>query len=62
MEHVSSSFIKTTLPFTVFEVMTWKYSAFILLPGTCKALKMDGMEKVLMGLTDLKMVRFVCIK
>jgi type II secretory ATPase GspE/PulE/Tfp pilus assembly ATPase PilB-like protein len=25
-------------------------------------LKMDGMEKVLMGLTDLKMVRSVCIK
>ena len=26
------------------------------------SLKMDGMEKVLMGLTDLKMVRSVCIK
>ena len=25
-------------------------------------LKMDGMEKVLMGLTDLKQVRTVCIK
>ena len=25
-------------------------------------LKMDGMEKVLMGLTDLKQVRSVCIK
>jgi type II secretory ATPase GspE/PulE/Tfp pilus assembly ATPase PilB-like protein len=25
-------------------------------------LKMDGMEKILMGLTDLKMVRMVCIK
>ena len=27
-----------------------------------RTLKMDGMEKVLMGLTDLKMVRQVCIK
>jgi len=27
-----------------------------------RTLKMDGMEKVLMGLTDLKMVRSVCIK
>ena len=27
-----------------------------------RSLKMDGMEKVLMGLTDLKMVRSVCIK
>jgi hypothetical protein len=25
-------------------------------------LKMDGMEKVMMGLTDLKQVRAVCIK
>ena len=25
-------------------------------------LKMDGMEKILMGLTDLKQVRTVCIK
>ena len=25
-------------------------------------LKMDGMEKVMMGLTDLKMVRSVCIR
>ena len=25
-------------------------------------LKMDGMEKVLMGVTDLKQVRTVCIK
>jgi len=29
--------------------------------GMC-TLKMDGMEKILMGLTDLKMVRQVCIK
>ena len=27
-----------------------------------RSLKMDGMEKVLMGMTDLKMVRSVCIK
>ena len=27
-----------------------------------RTFKMDGMEKVLMGLTDLKMVRSVCIK
>ena len=27
-----------------------------------RTLKMDGMEKVLMRLTDLKMVRSVCIK
>ena len=27
-----------------------------------RTLKMDGMEKILMGLTDLKMVRSVCIK
>jgi type II secretory ATPase GspE/PulE/Tfp pilus assembly ATPase PilB-like protein len=27
-----------------------------------RSLKMDGMEKVLMGLTDLKQVRTVCIK
>ncbi|MDO9404066.1 MAG: ATPase, T2SS/T4P/T4SS family [Polaromonas sp.] len=27
-----------------------------------RTLKMDGMEKVLMGMTDLKMVRSVCIK
>ena len=27
-----------------------------------RMLKMDGREKVLMGLTDLKMVRSVCIK
>ena len=27
-----------------------------------RTLKMDGMEKVLMGLTDMKMVRSVCIK
>ena len=30
--------------------------------GGIRTLKMDGMEKVLMGLTDLKMVRSVCIK
>ena len=29
--------------------------------GMC-TLKMDGMEKILMGMTDLKMVRSVCIK
>ena len=27
-----------------------------------RTLKMDGMEKIMMGLTDLKMVRSVCIK
>ena len=27
-----------------------------------RSLKMDGMEKVLRGMTDLKMVRSVCIK
>ena len=27
-----------------------------------RTLKMDGMEKVLMGLTDLKMVRSICIE
>ena len=27
-----------------------------------RTLKMDGMEKVLMGLTDMPMVRAVCIK
>ena len=27
-----------------------------------RTLKMDGMEKVLMGLTDMKQVRTVCIK
>ncbi|MES2414311.1 MAG: ATPase, T2SS/T4P/T4SS family [Pseudomonadota bacterium] len=30
--------------------------------GGMRTLKMDGMEKVLMGMTDLKMVRSVCIK
>lgn len=30
--------------------------------GGMRTLKMDGMEKVMMGLTDLKMVRSVCIK
>lgn len=30
--------------------------------GGMRTLKMDGMEKVLMGMTDLKMVRQVCIK
>jgi type II secretory ATPase GspE/PulE/Tfp pilus assembly ATPase PilB-like protein len=30
--------------------------------GGMRTLKMDGMEKVLMGLTDLKIVRSVCIK
>ena len=30
--------------------------------GGMRTLKMDGMEKVLMGLTDLKQVRAVCIK
>ena len=30
--------------------------------GGMHKLKMDGMEKVLMGLTDLKQVRSVCIK
>lgn len=32
------------------------------LEGGMRSLKMDGMEKVLMGLTDLKQVRAVCIK
>jgi type II secretory ATPase GspE/PulE/Tfp pilus assembly ATPase PilB-like protein len=27
-----------------------------------RTLKMDGMEKILIGLTDLKQVRSVCIK
>jgi type II secretory ATPase GspE/PulE/Tfp pilus assembly ATPase PilB-like protein len=27
-----------------------------------RILKMDGMEKILMGLTDIKQVRAVCIK
>jgi type II secretory ATPase GspE/PulE/Tfp pilus assembly ATPase PilB-like protein len=27
-----------------------------------RTLKMDGMEKVMLGMTDLKMVRQVCIK
>jgi type II secretory ATPase GspE/PulE/Tfp pilus assembly ATPase PilB-like protein len=27
-----------------------------------RTLKMDGMEKVLMGMTDMKQVRAVCIK
>jgi type II secretory ATPase GspE/PulE/Tfp pilus assembly ATPase PilB-like protein len=30
--------------------------------GGMRTLKMDGMEKVMMGMTDLKMVRQVCIK
>ncbi len=30
--------------------------------GGMLTLKMDGMEKFMMGLTDLKMVRSVCIK
>jgi len=30
--------------------------------GEMPTLKMDGMEKVLMGLTELKMGRLVCIK
>lgn len=30
--------------------------------GGMRTLKMDGMEKILLGLTDLKMVRQVCIK
>jgi type II secretory ATPase GspE/PulE/Tfp pilus assembly ATPase PilB-like protein len=30
--------------------------------GGMRTLKMDGLEKVMMGLTDLKMVRSVCIK
>jgi type II secretory ATPase GspE/PulE/Tfp pilus assembly ATPase PilB-like protein len=32
------------------------------LEGGMRSLKMDGMEKVLMGLTDLKQVRTVCVK
>jgi type II secretory ATPase GspE/PulE/Tfp pilus assembly ATPase PilB-like protein len=27
-----------------------------------RTLKMDGMEKIMLGLTDLKQVRSVCIK
>jgi type II secretory ATPase GspE/PulE/Tfp pilus assembly ATPase PilB-like protein len=30
--------------------------------GGMRTLKMDGMEKILMGLTDLKQVRSVCIR
>jgi type II secretory ATPase GspE/PulE/Tfp pilus assembly ATPase PilB-like protein len=30
--------------------------------GGMRTLKMDGMEKIMMGLTDVKMVRSVCIK
>jgi type II secretory ATPase GspE/PulE/Tfp pilus assembly ATPase PilB-like protein len=30
--------------------------------GGMRTLKMDGLEKIMMGLTDLKMVRQVCIK
>jgi type II secretory ATPase GspE/PulE/Tfp pilus assembly ATPase PilB-like protein len=30
--------------------------------GGMRTLKMDGMEKVMLGLTDIKMVRQVCIK
>jgi type II secretory ATPase GspE/PulE/Tfp pilus assembly ATPase PilB-like protein len=30
--------------------------------GGMRTLKMDGLEKIMMGLTDLKMVRSVCIK
>jgi type II secretory ATPase GspE/PulE/Tfp pilus assembly ATPase PilB-like protein len=30
--------------------------------GGMRTLKMDGMEKIMMGLTDLKQVRSVCIK
>ena len=30
--------------------------------GGRRTLKMDGMEKIMMGLTDIKMVRSVCIK
>jgi type II secretory ATPase GspE/PulE/Tfp pilus assembly ATPase PilB-like protein len=30
--------------------------------GGMRTLKMDGMEKIMMGLTDIKMVRLVCIK
>jgi type II secretory ATPase GspE/PulE/Tfp pilus assembly ATPase PilB-like protein len=30
--------------------------------GGMRTLKMDGMEKIMMGLTDLKQVRAVCIK
>lgn len=32
------------------------------LESCMRSLKMDGMEKVLMGLTDMKQVRAVCIK
>ena len=35
---------------------------FAAVEGGMRTLKMDGMEKVLMGLTDLKMVRSACIK
>jgi len=30
--------------------------------GGMRTLKMDGMEKIMVGLTDIKMVRSVCIK
>ena len=34
----------------------------VALQGGMRTLKMDGMEKIMMGLTDLKQVRQVCIK
>jgi len=30
--------------------------------GGMRTLKMDGMEKIMLGMTDLKQVRSVCIK
>jgi type II secretory ATPase GspE/PulE/Tfp pilus assembly ATPase PilB-like protein len=30
--------------------------------GGMRTLKMDGMEKILLGMTDIKQVRQVCIK
>ena len=38
------------------------FSAMPTVNSGMRTLKMDGMEKVLMGMTDLKMVRQVCIK
>ena len=46
----------------------WRLVRLVLTPfephllGGMRALKRDGMEKVLVGLTDLKMVSSVCIK
>jgi hypothetical protein len=43
-------------------VPAWPKSLPQSVEGGMRTLKMDGMEKIMMGLTDLKMVRSVCIK